>query len=32
MEAMMLFKVEIPSLKVLIDVELEESKWEKLKF
>jgi len=32
MEAMMLFKVEIPSLKILIDAELEESKWEKLKF
>jgi hypothetical protein len=32
MEAMMPFKVEIPSLKVLMDAELEKSEWEKLKF
>lgn len=32
MEAMMPFKVEIPSLKVLMDAELEKLEWEKLKF
>lgn len=32
MEVMMPFKVEIPSLKVLMDAELEKSEWEKLKF
>jgi hypothetical protein len=32
MEAMMHLKVEIISLRVLMDVELEELEWEKLKF
>jgi hypothetical protein len=32
MEAMMHLKVEITSLRVLMDVELEELEWEKLKF
>ena len=31
MEAVMLLKVEIPSLRVLIDFELEELEWEKVK-
>jgi hypothetical protein len=32
MEAMMHLKVEITSLRVLMDVKLEELEWEKLKF
>ena len=32
MEAVMLLEVEIPSIRVLIDTELEELKWAKLKF
>ena len=32
MEAVMLLKVEIPSLRVLIDFEIEELEWEKVKY
>ena len=32
MEAVMLLKVEIPLLRVLIDFELEEVEWEKVKY
>jgi hypothetical protein len=32
MEAMMLLKVEIPSLRVLIDSKLEEVEWVKVKY